>query len=897
MSLSTGTRLGAYEILALLGVGGMGEVYRARDTRLKREVALKVLPDALAHDPDRLARFQREAELLATLTHPNIAAIFGLEETDGRKAIVMELVEGDTLDDLIRQSATGLPIEDALQIAKQVAEALEAAHERGIIHRDLKPANIKIGTDGAVKVLDFGLAKLLDTSPGTSSLSMSPTLSVHATQAGVILGTAAYMSPEQARGKTVDRRTDIWAFGCVLFEMLTGKQPFAAGAETVSDAVAAILRSDPDWPTLPSSLPSGARRLLRRCLAKDPRQRLHDIADARLELEETLRSPGVDSASVNAANTALWAAHHSRWRWAVVAGLAVAAAALAIAATLYFGRPAPERLVSRLDLVVPANTDPLSLALSPDGRQLGFVAATEGGPRLWVRALDQAVARPLLGTDGASYPFWAADGRAIAFFADGKLKRVDLAGGAPITVSDAPAPRGGTWSHDGTIVFGSVNAGLMRVASTGGTPTPVTEFGSPPGGHRWPQFLPDGRRFLFFAFGGSNDSRGVYLATLDGGDPVRVVAAESAAVYAPPNWLLLVREGILMALPFEPTRAVISGDPVPVTQLVGSDLGQGRGTFSVASAGVLTYLSGIGGQLRQLMWRDRAGRALGTVGQPDDTGLPSIALAPDGRRIATSRTPQGNQDVWLIDVNRGVPSRLTFATSNDNAPAWSSDGERIVFRSGRLGPNDLFEKPASGGGDEQPLLVTPEAKMAYDSSPDGRTLLYGSVHAATGADIWALPLTGDRKPFPVVQTSFAEDSAQFSPDGRWIAYESNETGRFEVYAQAFPAARGKWQVSTGGGVHPRWRSDGRELFYVAPDGRFMAAPLAVGSDGQSLEAGTPAALFTPRLSSGGTILLPGSLARPIYDVSADGRFLINEAVEDTSTKPLTIILNWDAELR
>jgi Tol biopolymer transport system component len=538
------------------------------------------------------------------------------------------------------------------------------------------------------------------------------------------------------------------------------------------------------------------------------------------------------------------------------------------------------------------------LALSPDGRQLAFVAATGVGPRLWVRTLDQTAARPSPGTDGASFPFWAPDGRAVGFFADGKLKRMDLTGGAPQTIADAPAGRGGTWSEDGMILFAPTNAsGLMRVPSTGGTPTAVTQFGSPQGSHRWPQFLPDGRQFLFLALGGSTETRGVYLGSLDGADPVRLVAAESAAVYAPPNSLLLVREGTLTALPFDPTRAVISGDPAPVAQAVGSDPTQGRGTFSVSAAGVMTYLSGSGSQLRQLVWRDRTGRVLGRVGQPDDTNIGSIALAPDGRRIAMARTTQGNQDVWLIDVNRGVPSRFTFDAGGDNAPAWSSDGQRVVFRSNRNGTFDLFEKPASGAGDEQPLLVTPELKIAYDSSADGRTLLYGTLNAKTGADIWALPLTGDRKPFPVVRTSFAEDSAQFSPDGEWVAYESNETGRFEIYAQAFPTARGKWQVSTGGGVHPRWRPNGRELFYLVPDGRLMAASLAVGSDGQSLEAGTPVALFTPRLASGGTILSPGALARPLYAVAADGRFLVNEAAEDTATTPLTIILNWDAEIR
>ena len=825
MALSNGDRLGAYEVLSLIGAGGMGEVYRARDTRLKRDVAIKVLPDSFSQDPDRLARFQREAELLATLNHPNIGAVYGLEEGDGHKAIVLELVEGGTLADLIARGP--LPIDDALPIAKQIADALEAAHERGVVHRDLKPANINVAPDGHVKVLDFGLAKLLETSlAATGGLSMSPTLSVHATYAGTILGTAAYMSPEQARGKPVDRRSDIWAFGCVLFEMLTGKQVFATG-ETVSDAVAAILRSEPDWAALPPDTPVGVRRLLRRCLTKDPHERLHDIADARLDIAEALVAPagGATRALVSGQS------RQNRGTRALAAALAILVAVLAVPATRYVRQLAPERVVTRLDVVVPSGLDGISLALSPDGRQLAFVAATEAGLRLWLRKLDETAARPLPGTDGASYPFWAPDSRAVAFFADGKLKRTDLAGGAPQIIADAGTGRGGTWSRDGTILFASANEiGLMRVASTGGTPVPVTTGGPPQA--RWPQFLPDGRRFLFFKLRSNMENGGgVYLGALDGGDPIRLTAADSAAVYAPPNRLLLVREGTLLAIPFDPARAAVTGDPVAITQTVGANIAQGRAMVAVSNTGVMAYQSGSGAQRRQLTWRDRAGRLLGTVGQPDDADIPSIALAPDGRRIATSRTA-GTQDVWVIDVNRGVPTRFTFNPGSDNAPAWSSDGQRVVFRSNRNGAYDLFEKPASGAGDEQPLLATPDTKIAYDSSADGRFLLYGTLNARTGADILALPLTGDRKPFPVVQTSFAEDSAQFSPDGQWIAYESNESGRFEIYAQAFPTANGKWQVSTGGGTYPRWHPGGKELFYVALDGRFMATPVIVGPNGR-----------------------------------------------------------------
>jgi Tol biopolymer transport system component len=776
----------------------------------------------------------------------------------------------------------------------QVAEALEAAHERGVIHRDLKPANIKIQPDGRAKVLDFGLAKLLDPAASSASLSLSPTLSVAATHAGVILGTAAYMSPEQARGKTVDRRTDIWAFGCVLFEMLTGKQAFSPG-ETVSDAVAAILRAEPEWSALPPATPATIRRLLRRCLAKDLRERLHDVADARLEIEEVRHGRIAEATTVAASG------HRSQVRMlgALAATLTLLAAALAVPAMRYVLQQSPERLVTRLDIVVPAGTDPLSVALSPNGRQLAFVATDEAVSRLWVRALDELVARSLPSTDSATYPFWAPDGRTIGFFAEGKLKRIDLAGGVSQIITDAPAGRGGTWNRDGTIVFAPTNGGgLLRVASTGGPAVPVTTSGPTVPNHRWPQFLPDGRRFLFSTFGGREETPGIYLASLDGGEPVRIVDAESSALFAPPGWLLVVRQGTLVALPFDATRAMITGDPIVMRPTVGANIAIARAALTVSETSVMTYGASFAAQRRQLTWRNRAGRVLGVIGPPDDTEIPSMNLSPDGRRLATSRTIQGNQDVWVFDVTRGVPSRFTFDTSGDNAPVWSSDGQRIIFRSLRTGAYDFFEKPASGAGDEQPLLATPETKQAYDVSSDGRTLLYGVVNPKTGADIFALPLTGDRKPFPVVQTTFAEDSAQFSPDGRWIAYESNETGRFEIYAQAFPTTRGKWQMSIGGGIYPRWRRDGKELFFMSLDGRMMAAPVIFGADGQSIEASTPTPIFSVQLASGGNVLSPGALARPVYAVTTDGRFLLNEVAEGApeNTVSLTVVLNWDAEL-
>ena len=688
MGLTAKDRIGAYEIVALLGAGGMGEVYRARDTRLKRDVALKVLPDAVNGDPDRLARFRREAELLAGLTHSNIAAVYGLEESDDRHAIVMELVDGHTLADLIAARGGHLPIGEALSIARQIAEAIEAAHERGVIHRDLKPANIKVQRDGRVKVLDFGLAKLLEPPTAASSLSDSPTLTVDATLAGVILGTAAYMSPEQARGRDVDRRTDIWSFGCVLFEMLTGKQAFAASGDTVSDVVAAILRGDPDWSSLPAATPDGIRRLLRRSLAKDPRERLHDMADARLEIDDALRAPvQTDSLSPDRSRRSTGAAR------AITATLAALVVLLVVLAALYFVQPAPERLVRHLELAVPASISVGSggfpLALSPDGRQLAFVAIGPRTTQLWVRPLDQTTGRPLPGTEGARDPFWAPDSRTIAFFADGKLKRIELTSGQAQVIADAPAGAGGTWGVDGTIVFAPTERGLMRVPSVGGMAVAITRVGPDQRGHRYPQFLPDGQRFLFFATAPGEENRGTYVGSLEGSDPVRLLANEYA-ISAPPDKLLLFRNGTLTALPFDASRAVTTGDALSLTEITPVSY------FSASATGVLAYLPDLPSQRRQLVWRDRAGRSLGTVGQPDEANSASLELAPDGRRVATARTTQANMDVWVFDVSRGVPSRLTFTPRLDSAPVWSPDGQRVVFRSNRAGTGilDLFEKPS-----------------------------------------------------------------------------------------------------------------------------------------------------------------------------------------------------------
>jgi Tol biopolymer transport system component len=888
VSLTPGTRIGPYEIGTQIGVGGMGEVYRATDTNLKRAVAIKVLPGAVAADVDRLARFQREAEVLASLNHPNIAQIHGLEKSDGTTALVMELVEGPTLADRIAEGP--IPIDDALLSAKQIAEALEAAHEQGIIHRDLKPGNIKVRSDGTVKVLDFGLAKAMEpTSAMSASASMPPTITTPAmTQAGMILGTAGYMSPEQARGTAVDKRADVWAFGVVLWEMLTGKRLFEGA--TVSDTLAAVLKTEPGWNALGPATPTAIRRLLRRCLEKDRKQRLDSAAAARLEIEEALTAPSaVEGAAVPAPSSA----SRGRLAWMVAAAAVLVVAAAAVWQQRHATR-AP-RPVTRFEIAVPQTDSPTSLALSPDGRQLAYVATTEGQSRVWVRLLDDTDARALVGTEGASFPFWAPDARAIGFFAEGKLKRVDLAGGASQALADAPNGRGGTWNSEGVILFtpgnvvSATNSVITRVSAAGGTPIAVTHLGPGEGSHRWPQFLPDGRRFMFFSTVGRSDTEGVYLGSLDGGEPIRVLATETPGVFVPPDRLLLVRGDALMAARFDAAQGTVAGELMQLAQPVGRDDGVLASAFSVAP-GTLAYRATGGSQRRQLVWMDRTGKMVGSIGSPDTNQLAQLALDPAGQRIALVRTILGNFDVWLVDTSRGIPARFTFDPGGDRYPLWSADGRRVVFWSVRSGPSSLYEKSASGAGDEQ--LLAADAGVPLSWSPDGRFLLYQRAEPKTGIDLWVLPITGEQKPLAVVQTAMDQPGGEFSPDGRWLAYESNESGRFEVYVQPFPEAGGKWQMSSAGGTQPRWRRDGKELYYVAPDARLMAVTVAATPDGKTLDPGVPSPLFRTPLASGAGV----TAGRPEYAVAPDGRFLMNTVVDGSAPSPITVVLNWEEGL-
>jgi len=870
VTLAPGSRLGAYDVLALIGVGGMGEVYRAKDSKLHREVALKVLPDLWANDPDRLARFQREAEVLASLNHPHIAAIYGLEEAAGMRALVLELVEGLTLADRIRQGP--IPVDEALPIARQIAEALEAAHELGVVHRDLKPANVKLRHDGSVKVLDFGLAKAMAGEP-PADLSQSPTIMTPATMtsAGVILGTAAYMAPEQAKGRPADARSDIWAFGVILYEMLTGKSAFAG--ETMVEILGGVLKSDPDWTALPATTPSTLRSLLRRCLQRDRARRLRDIADARFQMEEALSEPTGPAAAAAPARTP-----RERPLW--MAGILLGAIAASLV-TFVFVRGVPaDAPQMRLQIVTPPATDLASFAISPDGRHVVFQATVEGKSQLWLRPLGSETAEPLAGTENGSLPFWSPDGQSIGFFAGRQLKRSDITGGLVRTLASSPNDRGGTWNEEGVILFAPSSTGpLYRVPAGGGSAVEVTRVDPPrQTGHRFPRFLPDGRHFLFFALG-TPESQGVYLGSLDSMDARRLFDADGAAVFAPPDQVLFPRQGALWAQRLDPSTLEPVGDSLPMAKSVAVDPNLfANVALSASAAGPVAYrASRVQGQLT---WFDRSGRQIGTVGGRDMDQPADIRLAPDGRSAAFRRMVGGNTDVWLMDIARGILRRFTADAARDYETTWSPDGTRIAFSSDRNGVLDLYEKAIDGAGAESLLLQSPEHKNIYDWSLDGHFILYGTQNSKTGEDLWALPLDGDRKPLAVAQTPFQEVNGRFSPDSRWIAYELNESGRNEIYVQPFPGPGAKSQISTSGGTLPQWRRDGREIFYLGPDDRLMAVPVMLPVSGSVVEAGTPVALFATR---------PGSE----FEASPDGqRFLINTLPEGAATPPITLILNW-----
>jgi serine/threonine protein kinase/Tol biopolymer transport system component len=871
-----GRRIGPYEIAALLGFGGMGDVYRARDTRLGREVAIKILPEVFASDAVRRTRFEQEARILAALNHPNIASIYGFEDAGGVHALVLELVEGETLAQRLQSGP--LPVREALIVARQIAAALEAAHEKNIVHRDLKPRNIALARDGTVKLLDFGLAK----AALNESRADGPNQS--GTRDGVILGTTPYMSPEQARGKTIDRQTDVWAFGCVLVEMLTGRAVFSG--DTVSDTISAILEREPDWSLLPQQTPAGVVRLVTRCLEKDQARRLHDIADARIELDEAIRDRTNETTdNFRPAITEI----PRRRRWIVPAAVA-AAAAIAAAVALEIRRAPKVITATRLSVSAPGSISPqLSAVVSPDGRRVAFVSTGGTGKlMLWVRELDSLEPRALAGTEDAAHPFWSPDGRFVGFLADGKVRKVALAGGGVETLADTAERAGPSWSRNGQILFVS-RLGELGVMPADGGPvsTVVADLGS---GRQatWPHFLPDGRHFLFFVRSAKQEERGVYIGSLDSSATKQILRSEFKAAYAA-GYLLFVRGETLMAQPFDTARLELNGEASAVADGVWVAAGAGQASFSVSDTGVLAYVNAAV-MSSQFAWFDRSGRVLAHVGKPARYSA-APQLARDGRRLAITQGAPGSEQIWLLDTTSETSTRITFGSGRQTSPVWSADGTRVAFQSRTNATSGLYLKNADGTDAEEPLYESDRIVSLSDWSPDGRYLVYTARGKASLSDIWLLPLFGDRRPVPFLQTAFNKTQAQVSPDSRWIAYTSYESGRDEVYVESFPSPGNKRQVSAGGGVQPRWGDQERELFYVSSDQRLMSVAVQTGT---AFQSGAPAALFKLRLIPQGSQSI--GLAT-LYDVSPDSQRFLTVIPPDEPVAPMTVVLNWTASLR
>jgi Tol biopolymer transport system component len=890
-SFEAGRRLGSFEILGPLGAGSMGEVYRARDTRLGREVALKTLPAAVSADPARLARFEREARMLASLSHPNIAAIFGLEggleEAGSVVFLVLELVEGETLAD--RLEAGPLPSRQALLYCRQIAEALEAAHAKGIVHRDLKPSNVRVTPDGRVKVLDFGLAKALADESSGEDISDSSTL---ATREGVILGTAAYMSPEQARGRQVGRQTDVWAFGCILFECLTGQRPF--GGATMTDTLVTVLAGDPDFARLPSSTHPLVRSLLGRCLEKDTDRRLHDIADARLEIEESLQSSGVnlrrDTGSWRGLRRQRWL-RRAAWGLAMV-GLGAAGAWLIL--RLWPRTPAAARSL-RLDIAVPAgvrlaevDAGQPAFALAPDGGSVAFVGEAGGRRRIYVRALADLEARPVAGTEGGAHPFFSPDGEWIGFVSEGKLRKVNLRGGEPLVLADAPRLRGASWGADETIVFApTADGGLMSLHASGGPTQALTTPGNATThrSHRWPQILPRSQGVLFgtATTSGREEDRGVAVLRRDTGEWRELLTDASYPRYVPGH-LLFARAGSLLAVPFDLESLEVKGAPVSVLQdLRMSRRGSAVAFFEMSSRGDLLYVPGYPRPPdRRLVWVDRKGTVLPLTAPRRPYFRP--VLSPDGRRLAVV-VEGSNDDVWVHDLERESWTRLTFEADNTD-PVWASDGARMFFASNRGGAYNLFAVPADGSGVSQLLLKTENWALPGSISPEGRRLAFAQLEATSSWDVWALELDS-RTATPFLQTAFVESFAAFDPSGRFLAYVSTESGRPEVYVRPFPGPGAKWPISSGGGTEPVWSRDGRELFY-RQGSRLMVVAVGAGS---TLSVGSSQLLFEGRFE-------PGINGFPDYDVAPDGRRFIMVEDPDAAPPPARLVIapGWLTEL-
>jgi serine/threonine protein kinase/Tol biopolymer transport system component len=887
MAIDPGTRFGPYEILSPLGAGGMGEVYRARDTRLGRDVALKVLPSSFSNDEQWLHRFEQEASAAGALNHPNILAIHDVGKHDGSSYVVSELLDGETLRE--RMAGSSLPQRKAIEYSLQIARGLAAAHEKGIVHRDLKPENIFITRDGRVKILDFGLAKLTEPAAGQSKTDI-PTRRVD-TDPGMVMGTVGYMSPEQVRGRAVDHRADIFSFGAILYEMLTGKRAF--NGESAAETMSAIVREDPpDLSESNKNVAPALERVVRHCLEKSPEERFHSASDLAFAIEALSGSTptSIPAAAVPGLGPR-WMKRREMIAWilAVVAVLAT----LMLSIANFQRAPVEVRAVRSFILPPEKSSFDFSVRLgatavaSPDGRRLAFVAMSEGKQLLWVRSFDGLSAQPLAGTEGATYPFWSADSRSLGFFADEKLKKIEAAGGPPISLCTASEGRGGSWNRDGVIVFAPSSTGVLhRVSASGGVSSAVTKLDETKAetSHRWPFFLPDGEHFLYFSGSsvGAAEGAEIYVASLAKHESKLLLSANSNAAYAQ-GYLLFMRERTLMAQPFDAGRLEMTGEPFPIVEQIQSGRVQAIGIFTVSEQGVLVYQTGAGSSGSQLTWFDRSGKPIGVLG--DLAPYSSLCLSPDGNRATVSIADQvARTDVWLYEVTRGLRTPFTFGPAAARQQAWSPDGSRIVFCSNRKGHFDLYQKASSGIGNEELLVESDLDKQPTGFSPDGRLLLFSANDPKTKGDVWALPLEGGQKAFPFLQGQPNEVSGQFSPDGHWVAYQSDESRKVEIYAMPFPEPVGKRQISISGGRLPRWR--GKEIFYLAADNKLMATEVNVKGD--RLEVGSTRPVFEIR--PGG----PGNF----YDVTADGqRFLVNMAVEQQTSAPLTLVINWTADLK
>jgi Tol biopolymer transport system component len=898
MSLTAGARLGPYEILAPLGAGGMGEVYRARDTRLEREVAVKVLPKHLSSSEEMRQRFEREAKAISQLSHPHICALYDVGSHEGTEYLVMELLEGETVAARLAKGA--LPLEQILKFGVEIADALDKAHRQGIVHRDLKPGNVML-TKSGVKLLDFGLAKAMAPAQSQSGLTSLPTVATpqNLTQQGTILGTFQYMAPEQLEGREADSRSDIFAFGAVVYEMATGQKAFTGKSQ--ASLIGSILHTEPPLiSTIQPMTPPALERAVRTCLAKDPDDRFQTAHDVKLQLQwiaEGGSAVGVPAPVV--------ARRRSRERLAWAAAAAATLAALA-PALLFLTRPREAPRTVQSSILPPEKSafvfEGGPMALSPDGRRLAFVAPTAEGKSflLWVRPLSGMAAQPLAGTDGATYPFWSPDSRFLGFFAGGKLKKIDASGGPPQALCDATNGRGGTWNQEGVIIFTpSPRDPVMRVSSAGGAPAPVTELdvSKHDYSHRFPFFLPDGRHFLYLAQSvqiGQRGAQEICIGSLDSKKCQPVLHVDSNAVFAPSSpgassgHIFYVRERTLLAQPFDAKRLRFTGEAFPVGEQVQYFSNYGFGVFTASENGVLAYESGGTGGMSQMVWLDRAGKQLEAVGAPADYMRPRISR--DGRRFSIDIVdPQvGQADIWVYDLARRVSTRFTFGPADSTFSLWSPDDSRIVFQSNRKGQGDLFNKVSSGtGNDEEVLVQEGSLKVPTDWSSDGRFVVYHVIDAKTKTG-WDLGLysVAEKKASLFLSTSATELNARFSPDSRWLSYQSDESGRPEIYVQPVQGHSGKWQISTAGGSQAVWNRNGKEIFYVSPDNKLMAVDVKADS---GFEAGTPKALFDVRLKG---------ITGWKYDVSPDGqRFLANVSIGEARSSPITLVLNWAAEVK